>query len=345
MLREMWKNKYKFVFCMLLAISLAGGIFTKAYIGLEGQEEEKKLRVVASFYPVYIAAQNVVGNCEGIELENLSEPQTGCLHDYQLTPQDMILMSKADLFLVNGGGIEGFLEEVGESYPTLDVVKITEGMDLLPESGNGHVHAKEEGRENAPGGDEDGENTPGREDGGKNAHGWMDTRIYAQMVENITGSLSKLDPGHADIYQQNARRYCEKIEALSDQVSEIREHLSGEGTEAPSVVIFHEAYAYVAEEYGLHTAYCLNLDEERQISAREVAEVMEEIEENHAVAVLAEEQYGKSLGDTVEAETDCGVTYLDPLVRGDYSADSYLTAMQENIDKIRRAVNRFGRET
>lgn len=43
---------------------------------------------------------------------------------------------------------------------------------------------------------------------------------------------------------------------------------------------------------------------------------MEEIEENHAVAVLAEEQYGKSLGDTVEAETDCGVTYLDPLVRG-----------------------------
>lgn len=338
MLREMWKNKYKFVFCMLLAISLAGGIFTKAYIGLEGQKEEKKLRVVASFYPVYIAAQNVVGNCEGIELENLSEPQTGCLHDYQLTPQDMILLSKADLFLVNGGGIEGFLEEVGESYPALDVVKITEGIELLPESGNGHVHAKEEGGENAPG-------KEGEEDGGENAHGWMDTRIYAQMVENITGSLSRLDPGHADIYQQNARRYCEQIGALSEQISEIREHLAGEGTEAPSVVIFHEAYAYVAEEYGLHTAYCLNLDEERQLSAGEVAEVMEEIAENHAVAVLAEEQYGKSLGDTVEAETDCRVTYLDPLVRGDYSADSYLTAMQENIDNIRQAVNRFGRET
>lgn len=326
MLRKMWKNKYRFVFCMLLAISLAGGIFTKAYIGLEGQEGEKQLRVVASFYPVYIAALNVVGDCDGVELENLSEPQTGCLHDYQLTPQDMILLSKADLFLVNGGGIEGFLEEVGESYPTLDVVKITEGIELLPESGDGHSH---EGDAHS---------------GGKNAHGWMDTRIYAQMVENIAGSLSRLDPAHAGIYQQNARRYGEEIGALSEQVSKIREQLAGEGTETPSVVIFHEAYAYVAEEYGLHTAYCLNLDEERQISAGEVAEVMEEIAENHAVAVLAEELYGKSLGDTIEAETDCKVTYLDPLVRGDYSADSYVTAMQENIDKIRQALHRFGRE-
>ena len=56
--------------------------------------------VVTSFYPVYIAAKNVIGDVEGVELHNLTEPQTGCLHDYQLTPQDMISLSHADLFLL-----------------------------------------------------------------------------------------------------------------------------------------------------------------------------------------------------------------------------------------------------
>ena len=94
----MRKRKYLFVFCMLLAITVAGGIFTGAYIRLEDRQEgEEKLHVVTSFYPVYIAALNVVGDNTDVELENLSEPQTGCMHDYQLTPKDMILLSAPHL--------------------------------------------------------------------------------------------------------------------------------------------------------------------------------------------------------------------------------------------------------
>lgn len=114
----MKRNKYLFVCFMLLAIVLAGGIFTGLYVNLNGQVHKKhEIRVVTSFYPVYIAALNVADSSPHVVLENLSEPQTGCMHDYQLTPQDMILLSRADLFLVNGGGIENFLAKVGQSYP------------------------------------------------------------------------------------------------------------------------------------------------------------------------------------------------------------------------------------
>lgn len=75
--------------------------------------------VVTSFYPVYIAAKKSSVMWRAVELHNLTEPQTGCLHDYQLTPQDMISLSHADLFLVNGGGIESFLSDVFTSYPEL----------------------------------------------------------------------------------------------------------------------------------------------------------------------------------------------------------------------------------
>lgn len=59
---------------------------------------------------MYIAAENIVGDAEGVTLTNLSEPQTGCMHDYQLTPEDMKLLSRADVFIVNGGGIENFVQ-------------------------------------------------------------------------------------------------------------------------------------------------------------------------------------------------------------------------------------------
>ncbi len=323
---------------MLLALSLAGGIFTKAYTDLGDGNREGKLQVVTSFYPVYIAALNVLGSTQSVSLQNLSEPQAGCLHDYQLAPQDMVLISKADLFLVNGGGIEGFLAEVAEAYPGLAIAETTEGIELLGESGShahGHSHTGGEGLSDA-----------GREnEEGENAHAWMDTRLYARMVQNIAESISTLDPQNAAAYQQNADAYCQEIEALSAQVSEIQAYVSEVSGQMPPVVIFHEAYAYVAGQYGFETAYCMDLDEERQVSAREVADVLEEISAHQVPFAFAEELYGKDMGDAVEAESSCSVCYLDPLVRGGYDAGSYLSAMQENIDKIKQLVyDVYGRE-
>ncbi len=296
----MGKNKYLFVFFMLLAIALAGGIFTKVYVNMEAQGQKgQEICVVTSFYPVYIAACNVAKDSPGIVLENLSEPQTGCLHDYQLTPQDMILLSGADLFLVNGGGIESFLAKVGQSYPDLAIVETSDGTDMQ-ERGNAHV--------------------------------WMDTRRYRHMVENIAEAFMEADPAHAHIYQENAAQYGEKIQLLTEEMKKLREVTSGK-----PVVIFHEAYEYVAEELGMDVAYCLDLDEERQVSAREVADVMREISENQVSVVFAEELYGREMGDTVEAETQAKVCYLDTLVRGDYHMDSYLEAVQQNIEVLRQA--------
>lgn len=301
----MRKKKYLFVTCMLLAIALASAIFTKMYVDMEERGgDEEKLHIVTSFYPVYIAAKNVVGDSEGVILENLSEPQTGCMHDYQLTPQDMILLSKADLFLVNGGGIESFLGEVGESYPNLVLVKT---MEENEESDN--------------------------------PHGWMDTRKYARMVRNIADAISDADKAHAEFYQRQAEDYCAEIEKLTEQAAEIQKRFQEKDkAEMPgsSVVIFHEAYEHLTEEVGMKVVYCMDLDEERQVSAGEMADMMEEMERNQVSVILAEELYGKDTGETVEQETDCSVYYLDTLVRGSYDKDSYLKGMQKNLDIIRK---------
>ena len=112
------KNKYVFVAVLLAAILLAGIGFTAVYLHQQGREEEDDgFTVVTSFYPMYVAARNVVGDQGHVRLENLSEPQTGCLHDYQLTSEDMKLLATADVFIINGGGIETFLADVAAEYP------------------------------------------------------------------------------------------------------------------------------------------------------------------------------------------------------------------------------------
>lgn len=297
----MKNHKYLFVAILLAGITLISTAITKIYLMTEDQKAPEDVHtVVTSFYPMYIAAANVIGDCEGVKLENLSEPQTGCLHDYQLTPEDMKTLSTADLFIVNGGGIESFLSDVAKQYPQLVIQEATEGIDLI------------EG----------------------NAHAWMDLNAYEAQVRNIEHAIEKLDPENGTLYQKNADAYCAKIQKLQQEAKEIRDKIEP-GTK---VILFHEAYEYVAEEYGVEVAGILDLDEERQVSAGEVAKVMKQIREDQVHVIFAEELYGKDMGDTMEKETDVSVYYLDTLVRGNYDQDSYLEGMRQNLKWIKEAL-------
>ena len=297
------KKKNAIVCAMLAGILIAAIALTMLYTGItEDKKDKTQFTIVTSFYPMYVAAANVIGDVKGVTLKNLSEPQTGCLHDYQLTTEDMKLLSKADLFIVNGGGIETFLTDVASNYPELDIIEACQNVPLL----------------------EDGEE--------ENAHAWMSISDYRIQLATIESALEQADPEHADAYHENAKAYDEKLAALQEEQDEIRQAAKGQ-----NVIIFHEAYDYVAEDYGFNVSYVLDLDEERQVSAGEVADVLNQIQKDHVSYIFAEELYGSDMGKTVESESNVKVIYLDACNRGDYSKDSYLTAMQSNIDKLREA--------
>lgn len=296
----MKKNKYVFVLVMLAVITVVSGLLTNIYVReSSSKQEEQTLTVVTSFYPMYIAALNVIGDTDGVHLQNLSEPQTGCLHDFQLTPEDMKLLSKADVFIINGGGIESFMKDVAKSYPDLTIIEASEGIDLLEDEGE------------------------------ENAHAWMSVATYEEQVNHIAEGLAAADEKHASDYQKHADAYTVKLDALKERQQKVAEKIKEQ-----SVILFHEAYDYVADDYGLNVAYVLDLDEERQVSAGEVADVLAAVRDDQVKYILAEELYGKSMGDTVEKETDAKVIYLDALNRGDYDADSYIKGMSANIDLI-----------
>lgn len=370
------KNKCKFVgimfLCILTVCTLAVMAYEHAYehtagkAGAAGEmsdasdnakntdEADDMLTVVTSFYPMYIATLNIVDGVEGVRLENLSEPQTGCLHDFQLTPEDMKLLSTADVFVINGGGIESFMSDVAKAYPKLDVVETCEDVALLSEddadSDHGHDHDADDEADHDHDHDHDADDEADsdhdhdhdadaeadsahdHDHGDENAHAWMSVPRYRTMVQTIASRLAEKDAKHADEYYANAKAYDAKLAVLEEKINSIKSLTNGQ-----NIIIFHEAYAYVADDFSMNACYLLDLDEERSVSAGEIKQVIGAIKDDSVSVILAEELYGKSMGDTVSRETDVHVVYIDPLNRGEYDKDSYLDGMEHNIELIKEA--------
>ncbi|MDD6353660.1 MAG: metal ABC transporter substrate-binding protein [Lachnospiraceae bacterium] len=356
------KNKCKFVgimfLCILIVCTLAVMAYEHVYehtVGKTGaagemsdasdsakntDEADDMLTVVTSFYPMYIATLNIVDGVKGVRLENLSEPQTGCLHDFQLTPEDMKLLSTADVFVINGGGIESFMSDVAKAYPKLDVVEACEDVVLLSddESDSDHDHDHDADAESDSDHDHDHEadaesdSAHDHDHGDENAHAWMSVPRYRTMVKTIASHLAQKDEAHAEEYYANAEKYDAKLAKLEKEQDSLKSLTDGQ-----NIVIFHEAYAYVADDFSMNACYLLDLDEERSVSAGEIKQVISAIKDDGVSVILAEELYGKSMGDTVSRETDVHVVYIDPLNRGEYDKDSYLDGMEQNIELIKDA--------
>lgn len=289
------KNKKILFVIILLAIIATLVALIAFFLGKKKYDSSKgsteKFTVVTSFYPMYIACMNI---CEGadIELKNLSEPKTGCLHDYQLTTDDMKLLSTADVFVVNGGGIEEFLEEVTKSYPDLTIINASENIEI--EEGNAHV--------------------------------WMSVSKHIKQVENITDGLAKADVSNAERYYNNGFVYARKLNSLLTKVDK--------AYEGKKVVLFSEAYQYLADDFGAKVLTVLDLDEEKEVGAKELSETVDLIRNKGANTIWAEKKYGEKMAKIVMAETNVNTIYLDTITRGDYDKDAYVSRMSKNINLI-----------
>ena len=269
------------------------------------EAEHSGIRVTASFYPVYIIAENVVGEVPGIDLRSMAQPQTGCLHDYQLTTADMRSLEDTDLFIVNGGGMESFLDNALELFPELDVIDTSAGITSLDGHDHGHTG----------------------HDHGENSHYWMYPENAVVQAENICGALSEICPEYADEFRQNTDAFKESVSGI--------ETFDGKGI---SVCVFNEAFEYLHLSYGFDVAAVVEMDENETPSAKELAEIITEINEGGIDLLIAADDASKTVADTIARETGAGVVVLDPVLTGDPVPERYTEAMNENARILKGSV-------
>ncbi len=298
-------KKHICLLAMLLAIALLGGCASA------GSEKT----FVTSFYPMYVFTQNVAKDVPGVQVVNLAGESAGCLHDYQLKTRDMATLEKADALIINGGGMEQFMDRVIAQQPQLAVINASEGIEMLC-SEDGHDH-----------GDHDHVHET------MNAHVWLDPALAVRQVQNIANGLAAADSEHAEQYQVNAAAYIARIEALHTELAQQLEPLGGS-----EIITFHEAFTYFAKAYGLHVAAVIAGDSGEEPSTRQIAKLCDLVNDLAVKALFIEPQYPAKTAEIIARETGAKLYTLDPVVTGNGSEDSYEKLMRENARVLREAL-------
>lgn len=278
--------------------------------------------VVTSFYPIYLFTLNLTDGLEDVEVRNLAAPGTGCLHDYQLQTGDMKMLNRADVFLVNGAGMESYLSNVFAAFPKLPVVDASEGVELLAADLSGVAVGESEAL--------------------YNAHIWLDAGNAVKMVNNLAAGLMAALPAHAERIAANRAQYVARLNALD---AELREGLAD--VEQRDIVTFHEAFPYFAQAYGLEVAAVVNREPGDALSPAALAELVRVVRDLGVPPLFVEPQYEDLAAQTLARETGAAVYTLDPVVTGpdeDIPLSYYEDQMRENLRVLQTALGGNGGE-
>lgn len=330
----MKKRKALFMVCLL---TVAFGLTALVAVFAEKKEETEGLLCVTSFYPVQLLAEAVTEGAEGVTVRNLTENHSGCIHDYTLTTRDMRLLSAAELFLINGGEMELFLEKAAAEYQDLVIVDTSEGYDFLEGVEHNHEHGTETDAHEAeadvhgaadctdpdhdheakaaectaPDHDHETESGDGGHSHAINAHIWMDIDGYLLQLSRVEEAFVAADPARAELYRNNAAACRAELMALKEEFATAGESLKGRET-----VVFHEGFVYLLQMLGMEPVHCLAMDSDTQIAAGEAAEITEECRFHGIEVLFAEAEYAETVSDTFVPELSCQVVVLDPVTSG-----------------------------
>ena len=264
------------------------------------QETDGNIKIVSSFYPIYIMTENITEGAEDIELVNMADVNVGCLHDYTLTTEDMKKIEDADVFVQNGLGMESFIDKIISSNNNLTLIDSSEGI----------------------------ENIIQHEDK-TNAHIWTNIDNYIKQVENISNGLQQADAANAEIYKNNTNEYIQRLQELKERYTS--ELASLEGTK---VINLNEAFEYLGQELKMDMTTIVTDHEESTMSAEMLGNIISRVEQENIEMIIVDKNDNKSNAETIANETGTKIYELNSGLTGDLDRDAYIRAMEENLSVL-----------
>ena len=275
-----------------------------------------RIKVLATFYPVYDFTKNVGG--DRIDL-SLLVPMTVDVHEFEPTPSSVQEVVSANILIYSGAGLEPWVPQIvaAADNPGLVIVDSSQGIALLP----------------VP-------QTFQKDNRTFDPHIWLDPLLAKQQVMNILQGLIKADPADRDYFTSNAQAYTSKLDVLNSEILNATVH-----AKTRYFVTFHEAFAYFAKRYNL-TQIPIAGPFEEEPSPSDIQSVITAIQQYHLCYVGYESLSNPALSQSIAAQTHAKLVLMDPiegLTQSDQAAGkTYLTKMQDNLAVFSLALNNVG---
>jgi zinc transport system substrate-binding protein len=290
---------------VIISILLVAGCTTNT------QQENNKLKVIASFYPMYDFAKNVGG--DRVEVRSLI-PMGVEPHEYEPTPQDIKDLSTANVLILNGLIESSWAPKLldGVDNKNIIIVDTSKDIQLI-----GSQDADEPG------------NDP---------HIWLDPVLAKKQVLAIRDSFIQADPAGKEYYEKNAESFMQKLDTLD---TEFRSTFAT--CQKKDVLITHATLAYFCKEYGCNQIPVEGVNAEGDPSPAVLAEIIRQAKDKNITTVFVENLMNPKSAKTLADEIHGNVVVFNS-VHGltedeQQRGENYISQMNENIDIIKTGLD------
>lgn len=293
---------------LVLGVMLAGCI-TQGQATAQGTNAS--LQVVASFYPMYDFARNVGGG--RVQATTLI-PAGVEPHNFEATPSEIARLSQADIFILNGAGMEKWAPNLLSGIDNDRLAVVDASADI--------TRIKSQDADEA----------------GDDPHTWLSPANAKKQVEAIRDAFAKADPEGKGHYYANAAAYEAKLDALD---SKLRTELST--CKKRDILITHATLAYFCQDYGCNQIPIEGVSEEGEPTPAELARIVDQARERNVTAVYFESLISPKSAQTLASEiggkvlafnTVHGVTAEEEAAGADY-----ISLMEGNLESIKKGLD------
>lgn len=283
---------------------------------------DSRLKVIASFFPMYEFARNVAGSKAEVRvfIPIGEEP-----HGWEPSAQAIQEVQNSQLFVYNGAGMEAFIPQflsTGNFHNTT-FVRASQGIQMI-DADVTHLGSDEA--------------KPIIEQGGKDPHVWNDPVLAQQEVRNIANAMEKVDPLNAQYYESNANAYIGKLSKLNQ---DIKSGLSNCRTH--TFVSFHNAFNYFSQRYSLTNIWIYGLAPESELAPQDMERVINIAKTNNVKIIFSEDLVDPKLAQTLATEVGAETRILSPLEGLKNQTEqaegiTYLDKWYQNLDNLKVAL-------
>lgn len=291
-------------------------------------KNEEKLQIVATLFPQYDFAKQIVKDKADVKLLLNSGVET---HNYEPTGKDMItILSGSDMFLYTGTNLEPWTEKIVQNLETTNckIVNVSDGIELITieEFEERHINSEiliEEHEEEH------------KHQEIYDGHIWQNPKNAVKMLDNVLKALCEIDPDNAEYYTKNAEEYRNQILELDGELRNIVNQ-----SERKEIAVGGEfAYAYLVEEYGINfISVYTNCGEGEDPSIAKVKSVIDYINKYNIPVVYYEELSEGTVAKMIAEETEAEPLVLYSIHNGDTEKDTYVSLMSKNLENLKKGL-------
>jgi zinc transport system substrate-binding protein len=293
---------------ILLVMSMfLGGCSPSGSQGESSTNNNHRLTIYTTIYPLYDFTKKLAGDQTNVI--NLVPPGVEP-HDFEPKPQDIMTLNKAQVFVYNGGGFEGWVDKVVQSLDNKNLVVVDTSKFVQTEkTASGQI----------------------------DPHFWLDPNQAKNQAKAIYDALVKVDPAHKSEY---TKRFDQLSKQFADLDSSIRAAVAH--TSHKEMIVSHAAFGYLAHAYGLQQIAISGINPSEEPSQQDLSQIVELAKAKHIEYILFETLSSGKIAETVKNEVGARALNLNPvenLTQDDINkGKDYFAVMKENIDTLKIAL-------